>query len=140
LDVVDVIHHSVKSGCQQMVDGGRIIGFDKVWFVAIAQHQALELFVINSCEHCWAGDFVPIQMKDGENRTVTRRVKKLGAMPGCGQWACFGFSITDHTGNDEIRPVEGSAERMGQAITEFSSFMERPGRFRRAMATDAARE
>ena len=61
-------------------------------------------------------------------------------MPGSGERAGLGFTVADDDGDQQVGIVESRAERMRDAVAEFTAFVDRPRRLGRAVAADAARE
>ncbi len=59
-------------------------------------------------------------------------------MPACRERTGFGFAVAHHARRQKIGVVKDRAERMDQGVTQFSSFVNRTGRFRRDMARNAA--
>ena len=61
-------------------------------------------------------------------------------MPGGRQRPGLGFAVADHDRHEQVGIVERRSERVGDAVTQLATFMDRAGRLRRAVAADAARE
>ena len=61
-------------------------------------------------------------------------------MPRGSKWSGFRFAVADDTGYDQLGIVECSTERMREAVAEFAAFVDRTGNFRRAVASEPARE
>src|SRR5436190_13323624 len=76
-------------------------------------------------------------MQDGQHGSIAFGIQEFVGMPACGECARLGFPITDNAGYDEIGIVESGAIGMRERIPEFSSLVDRTGRFRRNMAGDA---
>ena len=58
-------------------------------------------------------------------------------MPGSCQRAGFRFAIADHRRDDQLWIVERCAAGMRKHVSQFASFVNRTGSFRRAVAADA---
>ncbi len=61
-------------------------------------------------------------------------------MPARRQRARFGLAVADHAEDEELRIVEGRAERVRERVTELAPFVNAAGRLGRHVAGDAARE
>ena len=55
--------------------------FDKVRLPAASVKERDNLFMAHSCEERRVSDLISVQMKDGEYRTVSDRIKELIALP-----------------------------------------------------------
>ena len=85
-------------------------------------------------------DLVAVEIQNRQHRAVTDGIEKFVDVPGSGERPGFRFAVTDHGGDDQVRIVEGRAAGMRQHVAEFASFMNRAGRFGRAVTADAARK
>ena len=81
-----------------------------------------------------AGNFVAVEVQDGENRAVARGIQKFDALPTAFERAGFGFTIADDAGDDEFGIVEGGSEGVDERVAEFAAFVHRVGRVRAAVA------
>ena len=61
-------------------------------------------------------------------------------MPAGGERACLRLAIAHDTRHEQVGIVKGSAESVGERITQFTALMNRTGRLRRDVARDAARK
>ena len=59
-------------------------------------------------------------------------------MPRCRQRPCFRLAIAHDGGNDQIRIVESGPAGVRQHVTQFTAFVDRAGRLRRAVTADPA--
>ena len=89
-------------------------------------------------EQSWIVDLVTIEMKDRQHSAVPIGIEKLVDVPRSGQRTRFRLAITNDRSHDQVGIVESRAASMGQDIPQFSALMNRPRRFRSAMAADAA--
>jgi hypothetical protein len=58
------------------------------------------------------------------------RVEKLVRVPGGGERAGFGLSISDYAGDNEVGVIEGRPISMGDGITELATLVNRTRSFR----------
>src|SRR5215472_10720386 len=61
-------------------------------------------------------------------------------MPGSRERARFGFAVSYHRSDNQVWIVERRTAGMGQYVSQFASFVNRAGSFRRAVAADAPRK
>src|ERR1700722_14281140 len=61
-------------------------------------------------------------------------------MPGGRQRSGLRLTITDHTGDDEIRIVEGRSKGVRERVTELAPLVDRAGDIGRAMARNTPRK
>ena len=59
--------------------------------------------------HGRAGDFVAVEVQDGQHGAVMHRVQELVGMPAGGHRASLGFAVADDASDDQGRIVEGGA-------------------------------
>ena len=85
-------------------------------------------------QHRRIGNLVAIQVQDGQHGTVSDRVEKFVRVPRRGEGSGLGFSVTDHTGNDEVRVVKGRSIGVSNRVAEFTPFVDGAGGFGRNMA------
>ncbi len=85
-------------------------------------------------------DLVAVEIEDRQHRAIADRVEKLADMPGGGQRASLGLAITDDRRDDQVGIVKGRPAGMRQDITQFAAFVDGAGRFRGAVAANAAGE
>ena len=135
------LRDAVICGCRHGLVHARVFGpFNEARSPAITTQETLELLARNARENCRVVDFVPVQMKDRQHGTVADRIQELIDMPGGGQGPCFRLTVSDRSRHDQFRVVERRSTGMRKHVTELPTFMNRPGRFGRAVAPDPARE
>jgi len=78
----------------------RIVALDKDRIVAVTNEKRTQFVGRNARKYRRVGDFVAVQMQNGQNGTVPVRVQELVRMPGRRQRSGFGFPITDDTRDD----------------------------------------
>src|SRR6516165_11293157 len=100
----------------------------------------IQLFMADAGKNAGIGDLVAVEVKDGQNRPVSRGVEKFVGMPARRQRSSFRFAVTDDAGNDQIGVVERRSVGVRDGIAEFAALVYRTGRLRRHMARDAAGE
>ncbi|MNO45909.1 hypothetical protein D3C76_361870 [compost metagenome] len=124
LNISNFQNHRVQCLRQCLMHLQRVIAFDEVRIVAIAIQQGREFILTDSGQYGGIGDFVAIEVQDGQYRSVPRRVEKLVGVPtGC-QCPCLGLAVTDHASDNQIRIVKRGTVGVGQAITQFATFMD----------------
>src|SRR5262249_52483985 len=94
----------------------------------------IQLFMADPRENGGIGDLVAVEVKDGQNRPVPRRVEEFVGMPARRQRSGFRFAVADDAGNDQIGIVERRSVGVRDGIAEFAALLYRTGRLRRHMA------
>src|SRR5262245_2986431 len=100
----------------------------------------IQLFMADPGENAGIGDLVAVEVKDGQNRPVPRRIEEFVGMPARRQRSSFRLAVADDAGNDQIGVVEGRSVGVRDGIAEFTALVYRTGRLRRHVARDAAGE
>ena len=139
-DALNFADDLVQGGGHQLVHLFRLMPLDEIRRVAIAAEQVIQLLMADAGENAGIGDLVAVQVEDRQNHAVGRRVQELVGMPARRQRSGLRFAVADDTGNDQIGIVEGRSVGMREGVAEFAAFVNRPGRLRRHMARDTARE
>src|SRR6185437_2022497 len=88
----------------------------------------------NARQHGGIGDFISVEMQDGEHGAVGGRIEKLVRVPARGESAGLRFAIADDAGDDEAGIVEGRAVCMDKRVTQFPALVNGAGGFRRHVA------
>ncbi len=138
LDRGDVVERALERFRHLLVHVCRLMAGDEVRFVAVALQQLRELFLRNSREHGGPGDLVSVQMQDRQHRAVSRRIQEFVGVPARRERAGLRFAVTDHTGDDEIRIVEGCAVRVREGVSQLTALVDRARHFRSDMTRNAA--
>src|SRR5262249_35230888 len=86
------------------------------------------------------GDLVAVEVKDGQNRPIPRRVEEFVGMPARRQRSSFRFAVADDAGNDQIGIVERRSVGVREGIAELAALVYRTGRLRRYVVRDATGE
>src|SRR5215471_16787404 len=100
----------------------------------------IQLFMADPGENAGIGDLVAVEVKDGQNRPVPRRIEEFVGMPARRQRSSFRFAVADDAGNDQIGVVEGCSVGVRDRIAELTAFVYRTWRLRRYVAGDATGE
>src|ERR1700740_683533 len=79
-------------------------------------------------------------MQNGKHTAVSRLIQKLVGVPTGGERSGFGLAIAYHATYEQVRVVERGAKRVRDAVSEFTTFMNRAGRFRRDVAGNPSGE
>src|SRR5438874_5505424 len=106
------IYGSVKR-CIQFI---HIMALYENWLVAVTGKQGQQFVLAHGAIDGGIGDFIAIQVYDGQYRAGFGRVKKFVAMPGGSGSAGLRFYIADDRGNDRVRVIHSRAKRASQAI------------------------
>src|SRR5450432_1658974 len=128
----------IECGSEELMHAFGIVSFYKVRGVALPFVERRKFFVTGATHDCRAGEFVAIQVQDGQHGSVPRRIQKLDALPASFKRAGFGFAIADHASHNQVGIVESRPKGMYQGITQFAAFMHRVRGMRAAVAGDAA--
>ena len=117
-----------------------VISLDEDWLPAIATHQLNELVVWDTSEKRGVGNFVAVEVKNGQYSPIDDGIEEFVDVPGGSKRTRFGLPIS-HTGqSNQIGIIEGSAAGVGKHVTKFPSLMDGARGFRGAVGTDVAGE
>jgi len=140
LNPLDLADDLIQYGGHPLVHRLGLIAFDEVGRVSITAKQRLQLVAADAGQHCRAGDFVAVQVQDGQHRPIMDRIEKLVRVPTGRQRSGLGLAVADHADDQQIGIVERRAVGMGQGVAQFSAFVDRPGRFGRGVAGNSTRK
>ena len=140
LDAPDLVDRLCQRLGHQLMHRPRIVALDEKRRIAIAAHEEFELLARDACEHGRVGDLVAVEMQNRQDRAVADRIEKLVRVPAGGERSRLRLSVANHTGDDEVRIVEGRAMGVRQRIPELPALVNRARRFRRDVARNAAGE
>jgi len=93
----------------------RIVTLDKMNFVTVTFQDVAQVFVIVAPEYGGPGNFIAVEMEDRQDRSVTRRVEKLNALPSAFERPGFRLAVADHAGDDQFGIVKRGAETRAPA-------------------------
>src|SRR6185437_8098137 len=102
---------------------GRIIAFDKIWLVATAIQQRLQLIVRNARKNCGVRNLVAVKVQYRQNSAISYGIQEFVGMPGCSKRPCFRLAVADCDGDNEVRIVECSAIAVRKGITKLTTFV-----------------
>src|ERR1043166_6369600 len=85
-------------------------------------------------------NFVAVEIKNRQHRAIALWTEKLVDVPGGREWSSLRLPVADYGRDNQIRIIKGRAAGVRQDIAELAAFMNRSGRFRRAVTADAARK
>jgi hypothetical protein len=102
--------------------------------------DGLNFVVRDSCQKRWIVDLVSVQMKNGQNRSIARRIQILIDVPRRCQRSRFGFSIAYHGRNDQFGVIESCTAGVRENVAEFAAFVNGSRSLRRAVTADCPRE
>ena len=112
-------HHRVR-----IVRGADV---DDVRSVAVAGEQVGQLRIGHRGEDGRRGDLEAVQVQDRQDRARGSRVEELGAVPRGGGRTGLRLAVADDAGDDQVRIVEGRAERRRQRIAQLAPSWMVPG-------------
>ena len=140
LDLVDFCDRAIERGGHQRMHLRRVVPFDEITAPSRSRAAELRQFLVrNAGENGRVGDLVAIEMQDRQHRAVGHGIEKLVGMPGRRQRAGFGFTVTDHARDDQIRIIKRRAKGMAERIAQLAAFMNGAGRLGRDMARESRR-
>ena len=140
LDGADLGHDPIQRGRHGLVHARGVVSLHEQRRVAVAAQQGLELLVGDAGEDRRVGDLVAVEVQDGQDGAVARRVEELVRVPGGGQWSRLRLAVPHHAGHDEVGVVEGHAVGVGEAVTELAALVDGAGRLGGDVAADVAGE
>ena len=85
-------------------------------------------------------DLVAVQVQDRQDGAVRARVQELVRVPARRERAGLRLAVADDARDEEIRVVEGGAERMRERVAELAALVDRARRLGRRVARNPARE
>src|SRR5580693_2983004 len=127
-------------GCHSLVHAFVIRSLDEVRRPPVTLHEVFQLLVADAREKSRIINLVAVQVKNGQDRSVSDRVQEFVDVPRSCQRAGFRFTITDDSRDNQVRIVERSPAGVGEHVSQFASFVDRTRSLRRAVTADAARE
>ena len=139
LDFSDLVVASVERRRESAVHPHGIVTLDEVHVVTMPAKEATDRVVARPREHGGAGNLVAVQMKDREYGAIARRIEEAHAFPGALERPRFCLTVSNDSGHDQIRIVEGRTERVRQDVTKLAAFVDRSRRRRADMAWDSVR-
>ena len=140
LDRDGLVHDPIERRSELDVDGGGVVARDDVGRVPVSLEEMDQLVLADPRKDGRVGDLVPVEMEDGHDRAIDRRVEELVRVPAGGEWSRLGLPVADHAEDDQIRVVEGRTECVDQRVAELAALVDGAGRLRRDVAADPAGE
>src|SRR5215469_8130786 len=77
-------------------------------------------------------------MQDWQDSAVANGIQELVNVPGSSQGCGFRLTVPDDSRNDQVWIIEGGATGMGEHVAQLAAFVNRPRRFRRAVASNTS--
>src|SRR5258706_3599044 len=114
-----------------------IASLDKMRFIAVAAKKTCKLIPAYARKNRRIGDLESIQMQDGQNCAVSRRIQELVRMPAGREGARFGFAVAHDARNNQFRIVKRRPIGVRKRVAKLASFMDGSRRFRRRMTGNA---
>ena len=137
LDFFDSGNDRIHRICHQPVHRHGIVAFDEVRFPAATVEEIDQFLVGHASEDSRVGNFISIQIEDGQYDTVCNRIDEFIALPRRCQRSRFGFAITYDSSGNQVGIVKNSPTGVGNRITQFAAFMDGARCFRSAVAGHA---
>jgi hypothetical protein len=100
----------------QLVHGLGFMAFHEVWIVSIPREELREFGVGEPGQNRGICNFVSVQMQNGKNGAIARRIQEFVGVPACRERARFGFSISDHATDQKVRIVVCGSVGVGNRI------------------------
>jgi hypothetical protein len=117
----------------------RLVAFHEGHVVAVPGEEGANLVVGRPGQHGRVGDLVSVEVEDREDGAVAGGIQKADPFPGSGQRAGLCLAVPDDRGDDEVRVIEGSAERVAEDVAKLAALVNRARRGDADVAGDAAR-
>ena len=140
LNIANLGDHRIENSGHECVHDFRLVTFHKIRLVAITREQTRQLFPTDAGEYGRTGDFIAVEMQDGQYSAVRAGIEKFVGMPRSGQRPGFRFSVANHATGNEIGVIKHRAIRMEQRIAQLSSLIDGTRCLRCGMARYPARE
>src|SRR5690348_4008586 len=115
-----------------------VVTFDEIGLPAITGEKFCELIVAHAAKDGRVRDLVTVQVQDGEHGPIMLRIQKLINMPACSQWTGFRLAVANHTAHQQIRIVESRSGCMAEAVSKFSTLVDRARSFGSVVAGNSA--
>ena len=74
-----------------------LAAFYKIWLPAHAFKEFSQIFIWNTSQNGWVGNFIAIQMQNRQYCPIPCRAQKFVALPCGSQRSCFCLAVTYHT-------------------------------------------
>src|SRR5437773_7509990 len=113
--------HGVERSGHREMHRTRLVAFNEMRGIAIANEQRLELLPRDASKHGRTGNLVTIEMQDREHRAVANGIERLVRVPAGRHWPGFGFAITDVARDHPLGIIAGRPVRVCEPITEVAS-------------------
>ena len=117
----------------------RLVAFDETRLVTVPSEQARDLVVAAPAEHRGAGDLVAVEVQDGQDRAVPRRIQEMDPLPGPLERPRLRLAVADHGGDEQIRVVERCPECVDEHVAQLAAFVDRARRRHAHVARHAPR-
>ncbi len=136
----DAVQRGVHRAGHRAVDGQGVVTGDVDRIVAVATQQLVQFCFGEPCQDGRVGDLVAVQVQDRQDGAVADRVEELVRVPGSGQRPGLRLAVTNHTGDEQVRVVEGGAVGVGEAVAQLPALVNRARRLGSDVAGHPTRE
>ncbi len=110
----NLLHGGIQCRRHCLVHRHRLIPLHKVRSPAVAAQQLLQFFAGDAGQKGRISDLVAVQMQNGENCAVARRIQELVGVPRSGERPGLRLAVADHAGHHQFGIVEYRAECVTQ--------------------------
>src|ERR1041385_1876275 len=86
LDRFYLRNDAVECRGHELMHFGGIVAFDEVRLIAITPKKGIQFRVRDARQQRRSGDFITVEVKDGQNGPIAGRVEELVRMPARGEW------------------------------------------------------
>jgi len=143
LDRTYLVEDRLEKRGKATMDGEVVLvietGDEVVRVVAHATEELVALAVGDARKNRGVGDLVAIEVQDGQDDAIGERIHELVGLPGRGERARLGLTISHHGNGEQRRVVENRTVGMGENVAELPTLMDRAGGLGRVVAGNAAR-
>ncbi|MPM37374.1 hypothetical protein SDC9_83985 [bioreactor metagenome] len=140
LDAPQLTHRPFQGGGHSLMHRLRLIALHEAGLPATASEEQFGFLPGDAVKDGGIGDFVAVQVKNGQNGAVRDGIKEFIGVPGGGQRAGFGLAVAHHAGGDQVGIVHHRAKGVGQAVPQLAALVDRAGSLGCHMAGHAAGE
>ena len=133
-----LVDYGIKRSGHELVHRGRLVAFDEIRFVAIADEEARQLVMRDAREHGRAGYLVAVEVEYRQNRPVVDGVEELVGVPARGERPGLGLAVADDAGREKAGIVVDRPVRVREGVAELAALVDGAGSLRRDVAGYAA--
>ena len=118
--------HGIERPGHELVHNVRFAPFYEIGIVPISCEELRKLAVGHSTQHRGVGDFVAVQVQDGQNGAVARRVQEFVRVPAGRERSRLRFPVAHDATDQQFRVIKRGAVGMSDGVSRCSlAFMDR---------------